>query len=105
MERIRGTPPKALASKPRTWPHLEWVLEAFLDLTSSRQIGWGIGPIPVSEVTAYCDLVGMADPVSRIEFLRLIRAMDNASLAHEGRKREVERKKKEAEEARRRAQR
>ena len=42
-----------------------------------------MGPIPINEVAAYCDLVGLADPAARRELAQLIRALDNARLQDE----------------------
>lgn len=54
--------------------------EAFNELSTERQIGMGVGPIPRSAIKAYADEFGIAgddyDP-----FHRIIRTMDNAYLA------------------------
>ncbi|WP_370193296.1 MULTISPECIES: hypothetical protein [Aurantimonas] len=34
------------------------------------------GPIPLSEILAYCQMFGIDDPDDRADFLRTIRAMD-----------------------------
>lgn len=48
---------------------------AFMDLTSSRNMGFSVGSIPVSEIGAYWDRAGVDDFET---FLRRIRAADNA---------------------------
>lgn len=63
--------------------HLEWVYEAFWALSSSRQIGMGIGPIPFEPIDRYADRYHIEDFE---EFHHLIRAMDAAFLEHHNRK-------------------
>jgi hypothetical protein len=54
---------------------LQWIAEAFFRLTGSRQIGFGVGPIPLTEIEAYVRLFGLLDD-DIDAFFRLISAMD-----------------------------
>jgi hypothetical protein len=42
-------------------------------LNGSRQVGWSVGPIPLSEIKAYVDLFGIDDHEM---FTRCVRHMD-----------------------------
>ncbi len=50
-------------------------LIAFHRLSPSRQIGFAVGAIPVTEIRAYCDLFGIEEVET---FFCLIRALDSA---------------------------
>jgi hypothetical protein len=43
----------------------------------SRPVGMGIGPIPLTEILAYCELYDIED---RDELVRFVRAMDDEFL-------------------------
>lgn len=53
------------------------VLAAFHALSASRQMGFSVGPIPVSEIAAWCALMEVDD---REAFVGRIRAADAAWL-------------------------
>lgn len=48
----------------------------------------GEGPIPISEIMAYCQIVSLDDPDDRLDFMRAIRAMDEAYLSFRAEERE-----------------
>lgn len=73
--------PKALRERPRLYPYNRFYLEAFYSLNNSRQIGMGVGPIPCSEVLAFCQMHGDFDPTERLRLWRLINRMDTVYLA------------------------
>lgn len=52
-------------------------LRDFLELSPSRNVGFGVGPIPVSEIGAYWDRMGV-EPFET--FLRKMRVADNEYL-------------------------
>jgi hypothetical protein len=59
---------------------------AFAALSDSRPISvGGAGAIPISEIEAYCRLIGLDDAESRAALLRLLRRIDRAFLAHQSR--------------------
>lgn len=72
--------PAALRDRPEPFDDLAPVLEAFALLSAVRPVATGPVPaaIPLSEIQAYCGLFGVGDVE---EFVRLIRAMDDAVLA------------------------
>jgi hypothetical protein len=45
--------PDGFLDKPEIEPHLIWLWNAFWDLGTERQIGMGIGPIPISKIREY----------------------------------------------------
>lgn len=51
-------------------------MKVFSDLNSSRQSGMGVGPIPLSEIRAYCDMFGITDLNERADLLFIIQQMD-----------------------------
>jgi hypothetical protein len=63
--------------EPDVWPENEPYIKAFLVLSPSRQVGFGVGAIPVSEVGAYWDRCGWDDFET---FLGRIRAADDEFL-------------------------
>jgi len=60
----------------RVLPENIWAWSAFQALRGSRQVGFSTGPIPITEITAYCDLIGLADPVQKIRLARFVMALD-----------------------------
>lgn len=78
-----GRVPAALRDRPEPYEDLEPVLRAFALLSAARPLvagpaGVALAAIPLSEMRACCGLFGIADAE---EFVRLIRAMDDAVLA------------------------
>lgn len=55
------------------------IVEAFWELSSDRQIGFGVGPIPAGSIARYAEMFGY-DLDEQEQLRRLIRAMDNAYL-------------------------
>lgn len=70
-------PENALPEEPELDPDNGWVLSAFFALSASRQMGFAVGPIPVSEIAAWCALMEIED---REGFVARIRAADAAWL-------------------------
>lgn len=50
----------------------------------SRPVGFAVGAIPISEISAYCDLIGVTDLRSRHRLARFVMAMDRAERQHHG---------------------
>jgi hypothetical protein len=73
-------PPVQFYERPEIEPHLQFHWEAFNELSSERQIGMAMGPIPRSAIRAYADEVAMTGDEFDA-FNRLIRAMDNEYLS------------------------
>jgi hypothetical protein len=67
---------------PLLLPGAESIWEAWQALQLSRDVGFGIGAIRVSEVLAYCELLGIRDLEVRESLLRQIQAMDGVFLKH-----------------------
>lgn len=49
---------------------------AYMDLRGSRNIGLGLGPIPLTEIIAYAEHCRITCPVQRTRLIRIIGAMD-----------------------------
>lgn len=59
-------------------PENVWAWAAFQSLRGSRGIGMSLGPIPISEVAAYCDLMNITDLIQRRRLLGFVAALDRA---------------------------
>jgi hypothetical protein len=68
-------------------------VDSFYALHAARSGGMG-GPnaIPISEVLAYLQLMGIASVEARAKYLRLIQRLDSVYLAHAAEKAEQARK-------------
>lgn len=61
--------------------HLQFYWSAFNDLTTERQIGMGVGPIPYSSIRNYAADYRISGRDEFDYFLRLITAMDTKYLS------------------------
>ena len=61
---------------------LDFVYQAFEELSSDRAVGMVIGPLPWSSVDRFCERHGIIGDF-RDEFEQLLRAMDTAYLKYE----------------------
>lgn len=77
--------PDRIANAPEIIPGLELYFVAFLDLSDSRTIGMGPGPIPWKVVQDYCREFGLDDDQTE-EMHHHIKVMDAAYLQHQKRK-------------------
>lgn len=78
-----GITPVALLNRPRLQPKDVPFRDAFYALSNSRPASMGgAGAIPVSEVLAYLQLVGIVSVAARSKYLRLVQAMDQVFLDH-----------------------
>jgi len=57
--------------------YLEWYIEAFYELSSERQFGMGIGPIPFSSIVTYAEVFEIND---FDDFHYVIRILDKVYL-------------------------
>lgn len=72
-----GDPPRQFFERPEIEPYQELYWYAFNDLTTERQSGMGVGPIPVSKIEAYAKKLGLSpDEADRFEII--LRRMDEA---------------------------
>lgn len=55
-------------------------LQIYMMLRSSVPSGWGLSPIPISEIAAYCDIIGLAGYEARLLFLKRIKLIDRVYL-------------------------
>jgi hypothetical protein len=80
MSDEQGHDLNALASRPELFEHLEWIWQAFWDLSSDRQIGFGQGPIMWISIDAYARRHRVKD--ERFDrLLSFLRRMDTDYLA------------------------
>jgi len=79
--------PERIQNAPDLLTGLELYFDAFIELNTCRQQGWGPGPIPWWCIQEHADFLGLTDEES--EDLRYhIRMMDEAFLKHIARKNE-----------------
>jgi hypothetical protein len=71
--------PDFIKNEPELMPGLGMFLQAFWDLSTCRQMGMGLGPIPWLSIQEYCILLGGDEDFNR-EFHYHIRQIDNAYL-------------------------
>jgi hypothetical protein len=79
--------------KPQLYEDLQFDYAAFFELSGSRQIGMQSGPIPISEMKAYCDLFGIDGFAERKLFLRRMQILDRVYLEWVDQKMASQRKK------------
>lgn len=77
--------PLFVQNQPQLREDLHWIVEAFYRLSGSRQIGFGTGPIPLSEIDAYIRLFGLLDD-DIDAFFRLITALDAVYIKRQNRR-------------------
>ena len=91
--RLNAPLPDKIANTPELEMGLEYYLEAYLDLSSDKDVGMGEGPIPWSAINAYATRYDIVDE----EFERLaamIRTVDSEILNHKQKKHKRDMKKK-----------
>jgi hypothetical protein len=78
----RGEAVPALQNKPELDEFLIPYWKAFQVLSSSRQIGMGIGAIPLTEIEAYMRIYGIEDQEEREDMVYLIGEMDRVFIEY-----------------------
>jgi len=74
--------PRAILERPELYDDLQAVWSAFWFLNSSRPVGMSVGAIPLTEIFAYWDRLGVTlDEEDFGDKVRLIREMDMTYLA------------------------
>jgi len=73
--------PDRINNAPRLTLGLEFYYAAFNDLSTCRDVGMGMGPIPWTEVQAYADSYGLSEDESD-DLHVLMALMDKAFLKH-----------------------
>lgn len=58
--------------------------QAFHYLRGARPTGFGVGPVPFSEMATYCDWAGVACPIDRAFLVRVVTVLDNLEREHHG---------------------
>lgn len=71
--------PDFIKNAPELMPGLELYLNAFWELHTCRQIGFGVGPIPWTAVRHYGNMLDL-DELEFSEFSYLIKQLDSAYL-------------------------
>jgi len=72
--------PDFIKNEPELLPGLEIYLKAFWDLSTCRQMGMGLGPIPWLSIQEYVTILG-GDEDFQEDFCHYIRRMDGEYLA------------------------
>ena len=65
-----------------TEPYHSFLFDAFWELSTERQIGMSLGPIPVTAMMSHADLYDLTKPET-LAFIKVMRAMDNLYLGIE----------------------
>jgi hypothetical protein len=73
--------PKFLRDRPSLLPGLEIYYNAFMDLSTCRNNGMGVGPIPITAIYEYCDRQGFDEDICEALFDH-VRAMDSEFIRH-----------------------
>lgn len=85
-------PPSWWSQEPLIVPQLDWLLGAYHELSTERQIGWQCGPIPVSRIREAGERILGSDSVMIQPFMAIIRVLDAAFLEYSEQQREKEQK-------------
>lgn len=72
--------PDRIQNAPDLWLGLGLYYRGFLDLTSDRQIGMAVGPIPMSVILEYCARYGI-EGEQQEDFIWLVARLDQKYLA------------------------
>ena len=73
--------PKRIQNAPELLPGLDVFYDAFNCLSTTRQIGMGLGPIPWTCIQAYADEYGFEGD-QRADLFYHVNVMDSAFLEH-----------------------
>lgn len=94
----RGQPlPDWAQSPPEIAPGEDWYLQAFWDLGTERQLGYGsLGPIPWSRIVAYGERAGLSSGTVDV-LVEVVQALDGAYLRWRADEAETERRRQKAE--------
>jgi hypothetical protein len=68
---------KTLEQRPQVLKDLQDVWQAFIDLSSSRQIGFEENPILISEIEAWLNIQGISSLEVRKEYFRIVKTLDS----------------------------
>jgi len=71
--------PDRIKAAPELWMGLELFYGGFLDLTSTRQMGMGLGPISLMTILEYCLYKGI-DGEQQEDFVFLVQHLDHKYL-------------------------
>ena len=77
--------PERIANAPDLFTGLELIFDAFIELNTTRQSGWGPGPIPSNAILDHCFYLGLNDDET-VDMIYFIRKMDQAFLTYMTRK-------------------
>jgi len=83
IQETTGMTPKALLDRPRIVQYDRYYLDTYYDLAAARCYNQaGIQPIPVVDIVAYMNLVGVAESSERYRIFQAVRSLDAAYLKH-----------------------
>jgi len=77
--------PSRIENAPSIMPGLELYYIGFMELTSSRQMGWSIGPIPWLAIEQYCVMKGLDEEQQEAMHHHII-AMDTVYMKYQAKK-------------------
>lgn len=80
----QGLPTPAIDNRPQLYEDLSDIWTAFVELSATRPIGFGPGPITFTEIDAWLHLHGVTHAGDKEDYAYLIRALDQAWLKWQG---------------------
>lgn len=86
---------EALEDAPELSPYEKPFLEAFLFLSRYRRSLFSVGYIHLSEITQYLDELLIRSPELRLEYIRMISALDEEFVSFQRKKAEAAKEKEE----------
>ncbi len=66
--------------RPPLFVHEAFYWQAFHELSTCRQVGMILGPIPWAAIRDYCEDLGIDDEDERADFTMIIRLLDDVYL-------------------------
>lgn len=80
--RAKAPIPERILNAPALLPGLEFYYTAFLELSTCRSAGFGVGPIPWTAVNDYATRLGLTDDEFE-GFSVVLKRLDAAYVSHE----------------------
>ena len=78
ISKREGRKAQALLDEPKLTMHEQYYLDAFNTLSLSRSTDFnGVGTIPLSEIKAYCDLLGITSLDEKQDLLYIVISCDD----------------------------
>ena len=87
----QGAIPQSLLDEPELMPGLHMIYNGFWNISTDRQVGMSLGPLPHTAIREYAKEYNLPEEDAD-DFRRLVRAMDGFYLSWIDKKREIDKK-------------